>query len=122
MAKGGFPKGMGGFGGGNMMRQQAQMQQRIMKVQQEMAQKQEEVENTLFTASVGGGAVKVTANGKKELTELSISPEVLNPEDAETLQDMVLSAVNEVMRQAEDAMNKSMEGLTTGLNIPGLKL
>lgn len=122
MAKGGFPKGMGGFGGGNMMRQQAQMQQKIMKVQQEMAKKQEEVENTLFTASVGGGAVKATANGKKELTELTISPEVLNPEDAETLQDMVLSAVNEVMRQAEEAMNKSMEGLTSGLNIPGLKL
>lgn len=122
MAKGGFPKGMSGFGGGNMMRQQAQMQQKIMKVQQEMAQKQEEVENTLFTASVGGGAVKATANGKKELTELIISPEVLNPEDAETLQDMVLSAVNEVMRQAEEAMNKSMEGLTSGLNIPGFKL
>ncbi len=122
MAKGGFPKGMGGFGGGNMMRQQAQMQQKIMKMQQEMAQKQEEVEKTLFTASVGGGAVKAVANGKKELTELTISPEVLNPEDAETVQDMVLSAVNEVLRQAEEAMNKSMEGLAGGLNIPGLKL
>lgn len=122
MAKGGFPKGMGGFGGGNMMRQQAQMQQKIMKVQQEMAKKQEEVENTIFTASVGGGAVKAAANGKKELTELTISPEVLNPEDAETVQDMVLSAVNEVLRQAEEAMNKSMEGLAGGLNIPGLKL
>lgn len=122
MAKGGFPKGMGGFGGGNMMRQQAQMQQKIMKVQQEMAKKQEEVENTIFTASVGGGVVKAAANGKKELTELTISPEVLNPEDVETLQDMVISAVNEVMNQAEDAMNKSMEGLTSGLNIPGLKL
>ena len=122
MAKGGFPKGMGGFGGGNMMRQQAQMQQKIMKMQQEMAQKQEEVEKTLFTATVGGGAVKAVANGKKELTELIISPEVLNPEDAETVQDMVLSAVNEVLRQAEEAMNKSMEGLASGLNIPGFKL
>ena len=122
MAKGGFPKGMGGFGGGNMMRQQAQMQQKIMKMQQEMAQKQEEVEKTLFTATVGGGVVKAVANGKKELTELIISPEVLNPEDAETVQDMVLSAVNEVLRQAEEAMNKSMEGLAGGLNIPGFKL
>lgn len=120
MAKGGFPRG--GMMGGGMMRQQAQMQQKIMKVQQEMAKKQEEVENTIFTASVGGGVVKAAANGKKELTELTISPEVLNPEDVETLQDMVISAVNEVMNQAEDAMNKSMEGLTSGLNIPGLKL
>ena len=122
MAKGGFPKGMGGFGGGNMMRQQAQMQQKIMKMQQEMAKRQEEVENTLFTATVGGGTVKAVANGKKELKELVISPDALNPEDAEMLQDMVMSAVNEAMRQAEEAMNREMDGLTSGLNIPGLKL
>ena len=120
MAKGGFPKGMGGFGGGNMMRQQAQMQQKIMKMQQEMAKAQEEVEKTLFTATVGGGTVKVTVNGKKELTELVISPEALNPEDAEMVQDMIISAANEALRQAEEAMNKSVEGLTSGLNLPGL--
>ena len=120
MAKGGFPKGMGGFGGGNMMRQQAQMQQKIMKMQQEMAKAQEEVEKTLFTATVGGGTVKVTVNGKKELTELVISPEALNPEDAEMVQDMLISAANEALRQAEEAMNKSVEGLTSGLNLPGL--
>ena len=120
MAKGGFPKGMGGFGGGNMMRQQAQMQQKIMKMQQEMAKTQEAVENTLFTASVGGGTVKAVVSGKKELKELTIAPDALNPEDAEMIQDMVVSAVNEALRQAEDAMNKGMEGLTSGLNIPGL--
>ena len=113
MAKGGFPKGMGGFGGGNMMRQQAQMQQ-------EMAKAQEEVENSQFAASVGGGTVKAVVSGKKELVELTISPEALNPDDAEMVQDMVISAVNEALRQAEDAMNKGMEGLTSGLNIPGL--
>ena len=122
MAKGGFPKGMGGFGGGNMMRQQAQMQQKIRKMQEEMARTQETVENTLFTASVGGGTVKAVVSGKKELKELVIAPDALNPEDAEMLQDMVVSAVNEALRQAEDAMNKGMEGLTSGLNLPGLHL
>ena len=120
MAKGGFPKWMGGFGGGNMMRQQAQMQQKIKKMQEEMAKTQEAVENTLFTASVGGGTVKAVVSGKKELKELTIAPDALNPEDAEMIQDMVVSAVNEALRQAEDAMNKGMEGLTSGLNIPGL--
>ena len=119
MAKGGFPKGMGGFGGGNMMRQQAQMQQKILKVQQEMAKAQEEVENRLFTASVGGGTVKAVVSGKKELKELTIAPEALNPEDAEMLQDMIVSAVNEALRQAEETMNKNLEGLTSGLNLPG---
>ena len=122
MAKGGFPKGMSGFGGGNMMRQQAQMQQKIMKMQQEMAKAQEEVENSQFTASVGGGTVKAVVSGKKELVELTISPEALNPDDAEMVQDMVISAVNEALRQAEEAMNKGMEGLTKGLNLPGLGL
>ena len=117
MAKGGFPKGMGGFGGGNMMRQQAQMQQKILKMQQEMAKAQEEVERSQFTASVGGGTVKAVVSGKKELLELAIAPEALNPEDAEMLQDMVLSAVNEALRQAEEAMNKAVDGASGGLNL-----
>ena len=118
MAKGGFPRG--GMMGGGMMRQQAQMQQKLMKMQKDLEKAQKEVEETVFTASVGGGTVKASCNGKKELTELVISPEALNPEDAEMLQDMVLSAVNEALRQAEEAMNKSVEGLTSGLNLPGL--
>ena len=122
MAKGGFPKGMAGMNAGSMMRQQAQMQQKIMKMQQEMAKAQEAVENASFSATVGGGTVKATVSGKKELTELVISPEALTPEDAEMVQDMVISAVNEALRQAEEAMNKGMESVTGGLNIPGLKL
>ena len=76
MAKGGFPRGMGG---GGMMRQQAQMQQKILKMQKEIEAAQQKVEETLFTASVGGGAVKAVCSGKKELTELHISPDVLSP-------------------------------------------
>ncbi len=111
MAKGGFPKGMGGYGGGNLMRQQAQMQQKLLKMQQEITKAQEEVEKTLFTASVGGGAVRAVASGKKELVELTISPEILSPEDAETVGDMVRSAVNEALRQAGEAMDKSVGGI-----------
>jgi len=116
MAKGGFPKGMS-YGGGNMMRQQAQMQQKIMKMQQEMQKAQEEVEKSNYSASVGGGAVKATVNGKKELVELVISPEAVDPQEVEMLQDMVISAVNEALRQAEDAMNAGMNKLTGGLNL-----
>ncbi len=115
MAKGGFPKG--GVMGGGMMRQQAQMQQKLLKMQKDMEKAQQEVEETLFTATVGGGAVKAVCNGKKELTELVISPEAQNPDDAEMLQDMVLSAVNEALRQADDTMTKTMEGIGGGLNL-----
>ena len=115
MAKGGFPKGA--MMGGGMMRQQAQMQQKLLKMQKDIEKAQKEVEETLFTASVGGGVVKAMVNGKKELTELTISPDALNPDDAEMVQDMVLSAVNEALRQADDAMTKTMDGIGGGLNL-----
>ena len=111
MAKGGFPRG--GMMGGGMMRQQAQMQQKLMKMQKA----QKEVEESVFTASVGGGTVKVSCNGKKELTELVIAPEAVDPGEVEMLQDMVLSAANEALRQAEEAMNKAVSGASGGLNL-----
>lgn len=115
MAKGGFPGGR--MGGGNMMRQQAQMQQKLIKMQKEIEEKQAEIEASLFTATVGGGAVKAVCTGKKELTELVISPDLLNGDDAEMLQDMVISAVNEALRQADETMSKTMEGISGGLNL-----
>ncbi len=120
MAKGYSARG--GFSGGNnnMMRQQQQMQQKLMKMQQDMAKAQEEVENSSFSASVGGGVVQATVNGKKELTNLVIKPEAVDAEDVEMLQDLVISAVNEALRQADAAMESSMNSLTGGLNIPGL--
>ena len=117
MAKG-YSARRGFTGGAGMMQQQAQMQQKIMKMQQDMAKAQEEVEQTQFTASVGGGVV----TGKKELTSLTIKPDAVDPEDVEMLQDLVISAVNEALRQADDAMSNSMNALTGGLNIPGLGL
>ncbi|MFR9086997.1 MAG: YbaB/EbfC family nucleoid-associated protein [Oscillospiraceae bacterium] len=120
MAKGYSARG-GFSGGGSAMRQQ-QMQQKLLKMQQDMAAAQEAVENASFTASVGGGVVQATVSGKKELTALTVKPEAVDPEDVEMLQDLVISAVNEALRQAEEAMNSSMQSFTGGLNLPGFGL
>ena len=115
-----------GFSNGNgMSARQAAMQQQITKMQEDMAQRQQEVEEKSFTASVGGGAVSATVSGKKQLTALTIKPEAVDPEDVETLQDMIISAVNEAIHQADEAMEASMNALTNafnlgGINIPGL--
>ena len=119
MAKG-YSARKGFSGGAGMMQQQAQMQQKLMKMQQEMSKAQEEVENSSFTASVGGGAVTAVVSGKKELKALTIQPDAVDPQDVEMLQDLVISAVNEALRQADEAMNNSMNSFTGGLNIPGL--
>ena len=120
MAKG-YSARRGFTGGAGMMQQQAQMQQKLLKMQQEMAKAQEGVEQSAFTASAGGGVVTAVVSGKKELTALTIQPDAVDPEDVEMLQDLVISAVNEALRQAEDAMSSSMNALTGGLNIPGLE-
>ena len=120
MAKGYSARG-GFSGGGRAMRQQ-QMQQKLLKMQQDMAAAQEAVENASFTASVGGGVVQATVSGKKELTALTVKPEAVDPEDVEMLQDLVISAVNEALRQADEAMNSSMQSFTGGLNLPGFGL
>lgn len=94
-----------GFGGSaGMMRQQQQMQQKLAKMQQEMESAQKNVEESSFSASVGGGAVQATVSGKKQLTALTIQPDAVDPADVEMLQDLVISAVNEALRQAEEAM------------------
>ena len=120
MAKGYSARGGFSGGGSNMMRQQQQMQQKLMKMQQEMEKAQADVENSTFTASVGGGVVQASVSGKKMLTDLVIKPEAVDAEDVEMLQDLVVSAVNEALRQADEAMDGAMKGITGGLNIPGL--
>lgn len=121
MAKG-YSARRGFSNGSGQMAQQMQMQQRILQMQQDMEKAQQEVEQTEFTASVGGGVVSATVNGKKELTALAIKPETVDPEDVEMLQDLVISAVNEALRQADEAMSGKMNAFTNGLNIPGLGL
>ena len=108
MAKrGGFPGGMG-----NMQSLMKQAQ----KMQADLQRKQEEAANTEFEVSAGGGAVVVKATGAKEIKEIIIKKEVVDPDDVEMLQDLVLTAVNEALRKASDMMQ---EGLG-GLSIPGL--
>jgi len=96
------------------------MMQKIQKMQEEMNQAQEEVENTEFSASSGGGAVEVTVSGKHEILSVKIKPEVVDPEDVEMLEDLLMASLNEAIRKANDTMETRMNGLTGGLNIPGL--
>ena len=115
-----------GFSSGSMKatgaQRQAEIQQKVAQMQEAMNAAQTEVENRSFTASVGGGAVEAVANGKKELVSISIKPEAVDPQDVEMLQDLVVSAVNEALRQAGDAMDKAMDSITGGLNLGGLGL
>ena len=103
MAKGGFRGGMGG--GGNMMKQAQKMQEEFLKMQQEL-------ENTEFTATAGGGAVKATMVGTRSLKSIEISPDAVDPDDVEMLQDMIVAAVNEAISKADDATNKAMSKIT----------
>ena len=96
---------------------QAEMQAKIAEMQQKMTETQDAVEAQVFTASVGGGAVEAKVSGKKEVVALNIKPEAVDPEDVEMLQDLVMSAVNEALRQADEAMEAGMNGITGGLNL-----
>ena len=113
MARGGFP---GGFGGGNINNLMKQAQ----KLQKDMEQAQKDLETKEFEASVGGGAVVVKANGKKEILSINIKEEVVDPDDVEMFADLVLSAVNEALKKAEEESTNQMGKLTGGLNIPGM--
>jgi DNA-binding YbaB/EbfC family protein len=102
--------------GGNMnkmMKQVQKMQQDMMKLQEELAERN--VEST-----AGGGAVKVIANGKNEIISIEIKPEAVDPEDVEMLQDLITAAVNEALRKAQDMISQEMGKITGGLKIPGL--
>nr|WP_325253535.1 YbaB/EbfC family nucleoid-associated protein [uncultured Oscillibacter sp.] len=115
-----------GFSNGGMKvtgaQRQAEMQQKIVQMQEAMAAAQEAVEAQTFSASVGGGVVEAKVSGKKEVVSILIKPEAVDPEDVEMLQDLVVSAVNEALRQAEEAMEAGMSGVTGGLNLGGLGL
>lgn len=106
----GFP------GGGNMnsMIKQAQ------KMQEQMMKAQQEIEETEVEASSGGGMVTVKATGKKEILEINIKPEAVDPDDVEMLQDLVMVAVNDALSKADALTQEKMGALTGGLSIPGL--
>ena len=96
---------------------QAELQQKIADMQEKMTEAQNAVEAQEFSASVVGGVVEAKVNGKKEVISIHIKPEAVDPEDVEMLQDLVVSAVNEALRQAGEAMDKSMDGITGGLDL-----
>jgi len=96
------------------------MMQQAQKLQAKLAKAQEELSNLTVEGSSGGGAVKVTMNGQQKIKSVEISPEVVNPEDVELLQDLVLTAVSEALTRSQEAAAKQMSSVTGGLNIPGL--
>ena len=97
-----------------------EMMQRLQKMQEDMAAVQESVENSEFSASAGGGAVEVTVSGKHEVLSVKLKPEVVDPEDVEMLEDLLKASLNEAIRKANDTMERGMNGVTGGMNIPGL--
>ncbi|UJL46444.1 YbaB/EbfC family nucleoid-associated protein [Virgibacillus sp. NKC19-16] len=101
---------------GNMNNMMKQMQ----KMQKQMTKAQEELHELSFEATAGGGMVTVTANGKKEITDVQIKEEVVDPDDVEMLQDLILAATNDVLKQIEDKTNDTMGQFTKGLNMPGM--
>ncbi len=117
MAKGAFRGGGygGGFGGGGM---NMNMIKQAQKMQQEMLKMQEELELKEYSATSGGGVVTATVNGKKELISVKIEPDAVDPEDVEMLQDLIVAAVNEAVRKADEESAKNMSKLTGGMNLP----
>ena len=113
--KANIPKGMGG-GPQNM---QAMLRQ-AQKMQEEMAAKQEELETREYDISAGGGVVSVKINGKKEILAIDLSPEIVDPDDIETLSDILVAAVNEAIKRVEDTNAEEMGKITGPMNMPGL--
>ncbi|MBS4024642.1 MAG: YbaB/EbfC family nucleoid-associated protein [Clostridia bacterium] len=96
------------------------MMKQVQKMQADMAKMQEELAERTVEATAGGGAVKVVANGKQEVVSIAISPEAVDPDDVEMLQDMILAAVNEALRKAQEMVSGEMGKITGGMKIPGL--
>ena len=105
----------GGFPGGGMPGNMANLMKQAQKMQRQMEESQKELEEKEFTAKAGGGAVEVTITGKREITKLKLSEEAVDPDDIETLEDLVMAAVNEALRMVEEESSQNMGKLTGGL-------
>ena len=110
--RGGFPGGMGGFGGMNIN----QLMKEAKKMQADMEKSQEELQSKDFEATAGGGAISVKVSGSKEIKEIKISKDVVDPDDVEMLQDLIITCVNEALRKVDSAQAASMGKF----NIPGM--
>lgn len=112
MARGGFSGGMpGGMNMNNLMKQ-------VQKMQKQMEDAQQQLESKELEVTSGGGAVKILITGKKEVKKIQISPDVVDPEDIEMLEDLILTAINEAIRQADESSTAEMSKITGGMNLP----
>lgn len=109
----------GGFPGGGMPGNMNNLMKQAQRMQRQMEENQKELEEKEFTAKAGGGAVEVTVTGKKEITKIKLSEEVVDPEDIEMLEDLVVAATNEALRMAEEASAEAMNKMTGGLGLGG---
>ena len=109
-----IPKGMGGAQNMNAMIRQAQ------KMQEDMAALQEELDAREYDVSAGGGVVGVKINGKKEILAIDIKPEIVDPDDIETLSDILVAAVNEAIKRVEDTNSAEMSKVTGSIGLPGM--
>ncbi len=103
-------------GGGNMN----QMIKQAKKMQEQMAKMQGELQERILETSAGGGAINVKINGRQEILEIKIKPEVVDPEDVEMLEDLILAGINDAIKQSQEMVSSEMSKITGGLNIPGL--
>lgn len=106
--QGGIPGNMG------------QMMKQVQKMQRDMEKTQQELEGKTYESSAGGGAIHVTVTGKKVLTEIKLDPSIVDPDDVEMLQDLIMVAVNEAMKNAEDEIAREMGKITGGVKLPGM--
>ena len=109
----------GGFPGGGMPGNMNNLMKQAQRMQRQMEENQKELEEKEFTAKAGGGAVEVTVTGKKEITKIKLSEEVVDQEDIEMLEDLVMAAANEALRMAEEASAEAMNKMTGGLGLGG---
>ncbi len=109
----------GGFPGGGMPGNMNNLMKQAQRMQRQMEESQKELETREFTAKSGGGAVEVTVTGKKEVTKVKLSEEVVDPDDIEMLEDLVMAAANEALRMAEEANAEVMSKMTGGLGMGG---
>ena len=105
----------GGFPGGGMPGNMNNLMKQAQRMQRQMEESEKELETKEFTAKAGGGAVEVTVTGKKEITKVKLSEEVVDPDDIEMLEDLVVAAANEALRMAEEANTEMMGKMTGGL-------
>ena len=104
----------GGFPGGGMPGNMANLMKQAQKMQRQMEESQKEIEEKEFTAKAGGGAVEITVSGKHEITKIKLSEEAVDPDDIETLEDLIMAAANEALRQVDEAMGNLAGGLGGG--------